>query len=284
MTVGRPVRRVPGWRRLWRHSYALGLTWLAREARHGWPGRRVGLARLLVPLDPWRYYELGRTADEEFAGACLDVSSPKLLPSLLQAEGKGRWVCIDLFDDEIAAWRAVDPELELDVQDATALPFADASFDHCACISVLEHIGAGKDSVALAELWRVLKPGGVLHLTTDVAISPKDVYVADKVYGSASEAVSGRGVFFKHDYSPAEVERLVAERPWHVDHREYAVQRNPDIERRFYAYAPWSYVLGPFLRLVCPGNFDTAASTALIERAGSGVVSLRLRKPAETSR
>ena len=88
--VTRRRREPPGWKRLWRHSYMLGLRWLVRESRHGWPARRTGFVRLLVPLDPRRYYELGRIAEARFSGRCLDVSSPKLLPSLLQAEGRGQ--------------------------------------------------------------------------------------------------------------------------------------------------------------------------------------------------
>jgi SAM-dependent methyltransferase len=236
-----------------------------------------------VPLDPWRYYEMGRVADEEFSGRCLDVSSPKLLPSLLQAEGKGRWVCIDLFDEEIAAWRLVDPRLELDVQDATALTFPDASFDHCICVSVLEHVGVGKDTEALSEIWRVLRPGGVLHLTTDVAPSSRDIFRDNRPYGAASPTFDGANVFFKHDYSPDEVERLVALKQWQVRLREFAVQRNPRIERWFYAHAPWSYPLGPFLRFVCPQNFETDSTSALVERAGAGVLYLQLAKPAESA-
>jgi SAM-dependent methyltransferase len=243
----------PGWKRLWRHSYALGTRWAAREARHGWKrGRRVGAARLLVPLDPWRYYEMGKVADEPFWGTCLDVSSPKLLPSLLQAEGKGRWIGIDLFEDEIVAWRAVDPALELEVQDATALRFEDESFDHCICISVLEHVGVGPDETALAEMWRVLKSGGVLHLTADVAAEPQDVFIADKRYGAASLEVEARGFFFKHDYSIDEIERLVAGRPWEISECAFTIQRKPGIERWYYAHAPWTYATGPFLRFVCP--------------------------------
>lgn len=272
----------PGWKRLWRHSYALGTRWAIRQARHGWPAGRVGLARLLVPLDPWRYYELGRVAEAEFSGRCLDVSSPKLLPSLLQAEGKGTWTCIDLFEDEIEAWRSVDPALDLVVQDATALAFSDETFDHCICISVLEHVGAGQDAVALDEMWRVLRPGGLLYLTTDVAASPHDVRTSDAVYGSASPSVDGgEGVFFKHDYGVEEVERLVAGRPWQVRVREFAVQRKPGIERWFYGHTPWSYAAGPFLRFVCPGNFDVSPAPALVERAGQGVVYLELVKPRE---
>ena len=270
----------PGWKRLWRHSYALGLRWVVREARHGWRARQVGLVRLVVPLDPSRYYELGRIAEADFSGRCLDVSSPKLLPSLLQAEDRGSWVCIDLFDAEIDAWRTIDPDLELDVQDATALSFADETFDNCICVSVLEHIGKGKDSVALSEIWRVLKPGGALHLTTDVAAEPQDVFIEDRRYGRASPVVEGRGVFFKHDYSPPEVELLVTERPWEIAIREFAALRNPRIERWFDGHRPWSYIAGPFLRFVCPSSFEISRSSTLIETAGKGVVYLQLRKAA----
>jgi SAM-dependent methyltransferase len=271
--------RQPGWKRLWRHSYALGVRWAIREARHGWNGsRRVGAARLLVPLDPWRYYEMGIVAEQPFSGRCLDVSSPKLLPSLLAAEGKGRWTAIDLFEDEIVAWRAVDPSLELEVQDATALRFEDDTFDHCICISVLEHVGVGADEVALGEMWRVLKPGGVLHLTTEVAAEPGDVFIADKRYGDASAEIAGKGFFFKHDYGVDEVERLVETRPWKVDERSFTVQKRPGIERWFYAHVPWSYATGPFLRFVCPSNFESSASPEVMARAGRGVVYLRLVK------
>ncbi len=96
-----PPRLGDGWRRLWRHSYRLGARWVVRDARSGWRAGRVGWVRLLVPLDPWRYYECGRVADQTFTGACLDVSSPKLLTSLLQHEGNGTWVGTDLFSREI---------------------------------------------------------------------------------------------------------------------------------------------------------------------------------------
>ena len=255
-----------------------------REARHGWRrARRVGAARLLVPLDPWRYYEMGRIAEEHFSGTCLDVSSPKLLPSLLRAEGKGDWIGIDLFEDEIAAWRVVDPELELEVQDATALRFADETFDHCICVSVLEHVGVGPDADALAEMWRVLKPGGVLHLTTEVAAVPRDVFVDDRRYGDATEAVEGKGFFFKHDYGVDEVDRLAAGKPWEVAERAFTVQRRPGIERWFYAHVPWSYATGPLLRFVCPSNFETSPRPEIVGQAGRGVVYLKLVKPVAAS-
>lgn len=50
-----------------------------------------------------------------------------------------------------------------------ALDFPDRSFDAVACVSVLEHAPRRADSVA--ELARVLKPGGRLAITWDVSLS-----------------------------------------------------------------------------------------------------------------
>jgi SAM-dependent methyltransferase len=270
-----------GWKRLWWHSYRLGVRWILRDARHLWPAGKTGFARLLVPLDPWRYYEMGRVADELFSGRCLDVSSPKLLPSLLQREEKGSWLGIDLFSKEIENWKRIDPKLDLDVQDASNMPYAGDTFDAIVCLSVLEHIGSGKDATALAEMWRVLKPGGVLHLTTDVAGDARDVFVGGKIYGEASTSSSAKGVFFKHDFSVDEVEQLVAGNSWRVRKQEFAVQRSPKIEARFYKSTPWSYLFGPFLRFICPGNFIISGTPDLIQGSVPGVVYLQLEKTAE---
>jgi SAM-dependent methyltransferase len=51
--------------------------------------------------------------------------------------------------------------------DLTAMPFADDQFDAVFCISVIEHLGHGVAPAALAEVRRVLRPGGRLLLTTD---------------------------------------------------------------------------------------------------------------------
>jgi 2-polyprenyl-3-methyl-5-hydroxy-6-metoxy-1,4-benzoquinol methylase len=44
----------------------------------------------------------------------------------------------------------------------SALPYGDSSFDRALCLDVLEHLPFEQQSLALSELYRVLKPGGEL--------------------------------------------------------------------------------------------------------------------------
>lgn len=234
-------------------------------------------------MDPWRYYEMGVLADQAYPGRGLDISSPKLLPSLLNRERNGDWLCIDLFEDEIAAWRAIDPALELDVQNATDLPYDDSTFDSALCVSVVEHIGRDHDTAALAEILRVVKPGGTLHLTTMVAAAGRDVFVDHKIYGNASEQTDDGRVFFEHVYSPEEFEQMTSEAGWHTDHREFAIQTKIEIQERFLRWAPWSYLLmGPLLRIWYPKSIvvrEDAASIDAVSGDDAAVVYVRLTKP-----
>jgi len=71
--------------------------------------------------------------------------------------------------------------------DATRLPFPDATFDRVIAAEVLEHISA--DEGAIAELARVLRPGGTIGVTVPrwlperVCWAISDEYHAPKVWG-----------------------------------------------------------------------------------------------------
>jgi SAM-dependent methyltransferase len=280
MTAG---GRGPAWRRLFAQSYRLGADWAVRGARHAsWPHPRAGLYRLLVPLEPWRYYELARVAGEPFEGDCLDVGSPKLLASRLQREGRGRWVAVDLLPGEIARWRAVDPALDLRVEDARALSFGDASFDAVACVSVIEHVPGDGDAAAMAEIWRVLRPGGVLHLTTNVAAHPREIRTARPVYGDVGEgetvADGAEGVFFERHYTEDTLRRRLLTLPWREEAREYVRERRP-VHERFFAARPWSFLAGGLLPLACVRNFTAISGPGALAAEEHGVVYLRLRRP-----
>ncbi len=71
--------------------------------------------------------------------------------------------------------------------DATALPFADGHFDRVIAAEVLEHVV--DDEVAIAELARVLRPGGTIAVTVPAWLAERvcwaltDEYHAPKVEG-----------------------------------------------------------------------------------------------------
>lgn len=75
-------------------------------------------------------------------------------------------VSCDINADDVAraAERNRDiPNVRYAVEDALALSFADASFDGVVCLEVIEHVGDPQR--LLAEIRRVLRPGGLLLLT-----------------------------------------------------------------------------------------------------------------------
>ncbi|MBD0328888.1 MAG: class I SAM-dependent methyltransferase [Thermoleophilia bacterium] len=72
--------------------------------------------------------------------------------------------------DLATAERHVDDErASFCVADARALPFDDGSFDTVVMWEVIEHLPRGTEPAALTEIARVLRPGGVLYLSTPFA-------------------------------------------------------------------------------------------------------------------
>jgi SAM-dependent methyltransferase len=68
------------------------------------------------------------------------------------------------------------------VGDALSLPFADGSFDRIIASEVLEHIP--EDSAAMAEITRVLKPGGTVSVTVPRAWPEGVCWLLSKEYHS----------------------------------------------------------------------------------------------------
>ncbi len=98
----------------------------------------------------------GRLLDREARGDCLDIGSGRS-PFKRRLAGRGcRVTSVDVED------RAGEVDLIADVQDLE--PIADASFDTVICTQVLEHVE--RPARAMAEMARVLRPGGRLILTT----------------------------------------------------------------------------------------------------------------------
>ena len=125
-----------------------------------------------------------------------------------------------------AALKRAAPSAELRTVDLTRIPFPDASFDFITSVSVIEHIPAVERAVA--EMFRCLKPGGRLLLTTDCSPNGKP-YAAGERY-----------------FSPAQLEQLFGAYP------VTSPRRDPDFRRENWCYNKNQPILTAFVEITKP--------------------------------
>lgn len=100
----------------------------------------------------------------DFAGRdCLDLGSDNGVISYLLRSRGGRWTSADLTDEAVTSIRSLVGS-NVHRIDGTTLPFADRSFDLVVIIDLLEHVN--DDRATIAEIARVLRPGGTLVVNT----------------------------------------------------------------------------------------------------------------------
>lgn len=93
--------------------------------------------------------------------------------------------------------------------DATKLNYPNNSFDSVITISVIEHINNDGDADAMKEMWRVLKPSGVLILTFPVSKSFNIEYSESDTYGLNVDKMKDK-FFFQRVYDEKSIkERLL---------------------------------------------------------------------------
>jgi SAM-dependent methyltransferase len=210
------------------------------------------VVRVIVPLDPSRYLELPWAIDHLGAQPgerVLDLASPKLLAVVL-ARRRVLVTSVDQLEREIEDWQALAGDvdgLELRVGDGRSLPFEDASFDHAYSISVLEHIEEPGDAEALAELARVVRPGGRVLVTLPHAQAYREDWRDAPVY--ANEPGGGRS-FFQRWYDPARVDALVTVAPALELVSREVVRMSPNWNDAYVRSFPWLVPLGPLYGLL----------------------------------
>ena len=136
----------------------------------------------------------------------------------------------------------------------------------------------------MAEMWRVLRPGGTLHLTTNVGAVAGETRVTNRRYGDASSTTEDGRVFFERRYTAESIDARLLALPWEELEREYVRMRVPRVHTGFAALAPLSYPFGFALRWLCPGNFARIASPRELRGTEMGVVYLKLRKQVSDDR
>ncbi|MCC6241894.1 MAG: class I SAM-dependent methyltransferase [Gemmatimonadaceae bacterium] len=183
---------------------------------------REALPYLIKPVNYWRTVEFAQTvaeADFRSGQRILDIGSPKLL-ALQLVESLG----VELFATDIDGYfmekmdrarRARNlsaDRLRLEVQDGRQLTYADASFDRVYSVSVIEHIPDDGDSACIAEIVRVLKPGGRAVITVPFWSTSRTEYKnGDFYWASSSRDEEGKGTFYQRRYSEEDLRRRLVE-------------------------------------------------------------------------
>lgn len=147
----------------------------------------------------------------------LDVGSPKCLGLYLASHFDIEVHLTDIYEPAVreseVLWTAIKHGARgkpiFSVQDARSLKYPQEAFDAVYSMSVIEHVGGETgDSQSLREMFRVLRPGGILLVTIPFG----QRYVEqDRVgfEGAARRTSNSEQCFFQRIYAPAAVEERI---------------------------------------------------------------------------
>lgn len=170
-----------------------------READSASFRRRVGLRRW-AEMQAAPITSFTRLAEFEVAARCLDLrpglslldlASPKIFGLVLARRySLDAWLT-DIWEDEVSGWKAwaesagwAGPKLRFEACDARRTGFPDKTFDRVVSISVVEHIDGDGDQKAMAEIARVLKPGGIAVVSVPFSRRFKAQTTRSRLYGA----------------------------------------------------------------------------------------------------
>jgi SAM-dependent methyltransferase len=190
--------------RIWAAGVEIGLRTLRKEPL-------LGLKRVILPVSYWRAAEFAYVwtqLTQPPGSRVLDLGSPKDLAAMLARHRRHEVVATDILPEAItlsqryASAQGLEGRgpgrVHSEVQDGRALTYADGSFDAAYSVSVLEHIPADGDSLAIRELARVVRPGGVVVVTVPFDRRYRETYVKGPVY--ERRPIDSEPIFFERHY------------------------------------------------------------------------------------
>ena len=173
-------------------------------------GYKRSFVLLINPISSTRYWEfdfVNKNITPEGKQKILDVSSPCFFGLYLASKYKNiEYVMInpdknDVKETELyhKASNNLD-NFSVHNGNALSLSYDKGIFDSVISISVIEHIDGTGDIKAIQEMWRVLKPGGKLIITTNVMRKGRTEYRHQDQYELGLKTHRGK-YFFQRIYS-----------------------------------------------------------------------------------
>lgn len=236
---------------MWLAGLRMGAASIAKEPV-------LGLKRIILPASYWRSIEFqyvwNRLVGEGY-DRVFDLGSPKDLSSFLAGQAGLEVVATDILDSAISISEryavaqgisGTGPGRVLsEVQDGRALTYEDASFDAAFSVSVIEHIPDGGDSEAMAELVRIVRPGGLIVVTVPYDLKYRETFVNDDVYERAAD--QGEPVFFERHYDEETLQsRLLSVPGTELVDLELWGERGVSMEKVLSRIGPLGIPLSPF--------------------------------------
>jgi len=164
----------------------------------------------LNPVSIVRYFEfdfalknLTKYSTDEIT--VLDISSPYLFGFYLAEHFSGNYLYLNPDKKDLSLVKKYSTKLtfnmnyKTDEADATKLHYENNSFTSIISISVIEHINNDGDLEAIKELWRVLKPDGILIITLPAGKIFSEQFRDDDVYGLNNSKINNE-YFFQRIY------------------------------------------------------------------------------------
>ena len=273
-------------------SLLMGCKYALRAFSH--PFLKEGLKRLVTPINMSRCFELPNAFNElgfvdGQSYSVLDLSSPKLLSFYIAKKTNSRVVATDIARKELVAWRTLwdiidkkrtfisSEKLDIRVLDGRHMPYEDETFDRAVCVSVLEHIDAGGDTVTIKELARVLKKGGILVLTLPYSWKYHEEYKDHDVYGLYGS--SSERFFWSRYYDDQSLfKRLIEPSGLELVRKQYVAEKPISFCKLDEKLAPYSYLFFPLFPLITRATMRITEQPRPDDYRKVSIVSLTLAK------